>query len=84
MHGGPLHAHTPLAPHAVPLSHTAQAAPSVPQDLLDCDGYGSQVPFAAQHPAGHDFALQVHWPLSSHSCPDAHSMQFAPAAPHAQ
>jgi hypothetical protein len=66
------------------MSHTAQAAPPVPHDLLDCDAYGSHVPFAAQQPAGHDFALHAHWPLSSHSWPDAHSMQFAPPTPHSQ
>jgi hypothetical protein len=58
----------PAAPwlHAWPDAHPLHAAPPAPHCVLFCEAYGTHV-LPLQQPAGHELALQTHWPLPLHS-----------------
>jgi hypothetical protein len=61
--------------------HAPQAAPAVPQELLDSEVV-SHVPLVVQQPVGHEVASQTHWPVVVlHSWPEGQLAHVAPLAP---
>lgn len=75
----PSHAQVPVPVSHRPFAQTAQAAPTAPHSLADCEEYGTQV-LPLQHPFGHDVASQAQLP-DSQACPVAHALQAEPAVP---
>jgi len=73
--------HWPAALHAWPLAQPLQVAPPVPQDVVDCPEYASQVPPAVQQPFGQEAASQTHRPAALHAWPLAQPLQVAPPVP---
>lgn len=76
-----LQPHVPL-PHASPFGHEPHAAPPVPQEVLDCEEYASQVPVDVQQPIGQEALLHTQLPLALHTWPVGHAAQVAPLLPH--
>ena len=67
------------------MEHAPHVAPAVPHEVVDCDPYGSHVPFGPpmQQPIGQDVASQAHTP-DLHSWPCPQLVHFAPPVPHCE
>jgi hypothetical protein len=79
LHVEPTH---PPAWQTAPTTHSAQAAPPVPQ--LASVSPVWHLPLALQHPVGHVIALQLPWQLPpSQVAPVAQAAQSVPPVPHA-
>jgi hypothetical protein len=81
-HEAPSQVQVPVvAEHSRPLPHAVHEAPLIPQ--LVAVGVW-QMPFASQHPFGHDVALQAHFPCPLHVWPVGQTPHAAPPVPHAE
>jgi hypothetical protein len=63
-HDAGLHPHVPLLVLQYwPPAHAAQMAPPLPQDVLDCEPFGTHV-LPLQQPFGHELVVQAHCPAA--------------------